>query len=255
MEDLSREEKMERFIKVLYDRWQQEVSDTITLASIDEGLCKVIPPYQQSDLLSILCKKYNCLTYEQERLWETRDKITEKNINFFTYGNDEFDREEIINELLSQRLYDITFKDNFPEVYSKITHKAKVFKLSLSDSAHPVLYINETPIRKFQSSDSYPCKIMRLALGLPNGSIVPVKDVLKTNRGDRGCPQDLADIFKSPVIKAVFAREITNSSFKIYHEVAGENLSDVPYFQNRSEAEESNTEYFAKMIEECRIAP
>lgn len=258
MKVLSREEKMKLFVRALYQVWYREVSDTIVFCSMEEALDIDIPPHQQAALLEVLRDKYSCLTFEEESCFKTREEIIEggvlcKDIDEY---DDEIDFERDIKETLGQKKITIMVNDKFAKTCEQFLRETDVlFRLHLSDAVQPVLYVNETPIRKFQSTDSYPCRIMRLALGFPNGSVVPVKDLLKASRGDRGCSQDLSDIFVSPVIKAVFAREITNSKFKIYHEITREDLKNVPYFQEKLPKGELDTIYLVKMIEECRISP
>ncbi len=247
---------MNRFLDFLYYYWYQEVADDITFTSLDDNLFRDIPSMQQVDLLHILENKYDCLTFEQGFLWDSIADIPDEVIHSYTSGhaNESF----LIKtkaELSNQRWFEVTFKDNFPEIYRKIASNTDTFfKLHMSNVKHPVLYINEIPIKKFKSQELYPYKLMDIALNSPNGSIVSVDKMPKVARGERGFSQDLFDIFKWPVIRSVFMREITKTSFRIYHGVTEKDLDNIPYFQNRPRDGKTNTEHFMKMIEECRYS-
>ncbi|MBR3236309.1 hypothetical protein IKF92_01320 [Candidatus Saccharibacteria bacterium] len=229
-------------------------------------LYEYVEPRQITQLLDILKGRYKCLDFSEKPYYKTTEELLEtafKQKKLSEYEN-EVELIATVKKLSEQKKYSLllseSFEERFDDVFRKFTsaktNNGVLFALHLEERKDfPVLYINDTPIRKFKNTDSYPYKLMKLALSLPNGSVIPAKDLLKISRGNRGCSQDLSEIFGSPVIKSVFTREITNSSFRIYHEITEEDLNEVSYFKKAPITDKSNTEHFAKMIEECRISP
>ena len=277
MEDivLSKEQKMEIFLVTLRNVQFKEVSDEITISSMhsinggtpsdesqdiqDESLCMYIPPYQQIQLLEILRDKYKCLTFDEKPYFGTEDEVNKaiaKSRAVVEY-DDEASLLDMANDLSTQKTFTVKFKDNFEKIYEDFMRETDaIYKLQIKTiNATPILFVNETPIRKFQDS-SYTYRMMELALGLPNKSEVPVKTMLKDNRGDRGCPQDLADIFKSSALKLAFTSNVKKNSFVINHMITKADLSKNKAFQElvRKDSELSDTTYLAKEIEKCRIS-
>ncbi|RYC74424.1 hypothetical protein [Candidatus Nanosyncoccus alces] len=192
-------------------------------------LYEYVEPSQITKLLEILQYKYRCFGFCEKTYFETPEKVLKAAFKQKKLSEYESEAEltSIVRKLSEQKRYPLVFSeqskecldDVFKEYTSSKTSDNSFFVLHIKErKGNPILCINNTPIRKFQAN-SYSYKMMKLALGLPNGSLVPVKDALNINRGDRGCSQDLSDVFKEPVLKSVFAREITCSDFRIYHKV------------------------------------
>lgn len=226
-------------------------------------LCEYIEPRQITQLLDVLKNRYKCFDFAEKPYFETTEEILETAFGQKKLGEYESEAEFIstIKRLSEQKKYPIVFHEDsrerlenvFKEFTLAKTSDNSLFVLHIKEkSGCPVLYINDTPIRKFQSS-SYSHKMMKLALGLPNGSLVPVKDALNINRGDRGCSQDLSDIFREPVLKSVFTREITNSNFKIYHKVKAEELKLIPAFMDAVPKDTPATTFLMEKIKTSRI--
>ena len=278
-DELSREQKMGVFLVALRNAQYKEVSNEITITSMhtingekpsnmaedeqdeqDSSLCLHIPPYQQTQLLEILKDKYKCLTFEEKPYFKTKEdaiKATVDSGKVVKYASEE-EFMEMVNDLSEQKVYTIKFNDNFVDVFEKLIHESStIFRLHLEELEGdiPVLFVNETPIRKFQNG-KYNHKMMKIALGLTSGSLVYVKDLLKNERRYRGCSQDLNDIFRESALRVVFTRDIKNDSFRIFHQITEKDLQDNEAFQKlvKDENAFSDTVFLKEKIKKSKIS-
>lgn len=226
-------------------------------------LYEYIEPHQITQLLDVLKNRYKCFDFVEKPYFKTTEEILkaafeQKKLSEY---RSETEFMAAIKVLSEQKKYPIAFYEDSREHLEKVfkeftlakTSDNSLFVLHIKEkSGCPVLYINDTPIRKFQSN-SYSYKMMKLALGQPNGSLVSVKDSLNIKRSDRGCSQDLSDIFREPVLKSVFTREITNSNFKIYHKVKAEELKLIPAFMDAVPQDTPATTFLMEKIKTSRI--
>lgn len=235
-----------------------EVVNPVCFLSIE--LEDEIPVYQITQLLDVLQNKYKCIKYKAEPVYKNEEDAAQEiyDLGIDEQIEDEVDFQNELRRLLTQRRYYVTPLGNFNKVFKELTTEVEaIFKLHIEmiGADVPVLYVNDIPIRKFHNS-SYPYKIIKFALGLPNGSVVLVGEVLGNNRRDRGCSQDLCDIFRQSALRAVFAREIKKDSFKIYHHVTSDNLKNNKNLQQimAKEGALSDTTFLSKKVEDSRIS-
>lgn len=267
----SRQEKMKDLLRAIKMTWESGVVDTFNFSSMDyilrqqpekmpllTKMCDSIPPKQQSQLLAMARDRYGILTFSEVPLFKTSKEVLkallqDKNIHEYR-DNDEFER--AFFHLQAQREFIITVEDNFDNFVSDLlSEKEDSFKIMLhfGDEASPVLYANMIPIHRFQSNDNYLYKLINLALKAKNGTRISQSDILDGNKRNRGCPQDLSDIFTSPIVKDVFAREITNDSFVIYHTITKADLKNVSSFQESKPDDVQDTKYLLDLIRESRF--
>lgn len=267
----SRQEKMKDFLRTIRMSWESGVIDTFIFSSMDYALqqqpenvpllirlCDSIPPDQQAQLLAIARDEYKILTFTEKPLFQTSEEVIktllhDKDIHEYR-NNKEFERAFL--HLLAQKEFTITVNDNFDGFVSDLlSEKDGSFKITLyfGNEASPVLYANKIPIHKFQSNDNYLYKLMSLALKAKNGTRISSTDILDGNKRNRGCSQDLSDIFISPIVKDVFAREITNDGFVIYHTITKNDLKAVSSFQKSKPKDAQDTKYLLDLIKESRF--